>query len=251
MRGCFAGHMPHGTAKNRQYLDRHKMFNSNLSVTRNKCGIYEWNDPLNNEIMLEYFKSRNEDNLTEQEFIKPHMDDKTFSLFASLVAEASNYVEYGCGGSTSYAFLNSSARIISVDTDKSWIDMVLNFMPGNLERVELCHIDMGEVGEWGFPKVETDGTAYVSWPWTRSNDADLILVDGRFRVACAVKSMIESKPGTPIIFEDYFGRNFYLGIEKLITPECRYGRSALFRVPASIDKNLAELILKKHIKDAR
>jgi hypothetical protein len=251
VRGCFAGHLPHGTANNRGYVQRHRMLKGDLSVHRNASGAYEWDDPSNDGPMLEYFRSREEDNLTTQDSLDPHMDDETLALFRRLVSEAKTYIEYGCGGSTSYAFLNSSAKIIGVDTDRSWLDMVMNFMPGRLDRADLCHVDVGEVGEWGFPKAEADGTVYASWPWTRARDADLVLVDGRFRVACAVKSMIEARPGTPIIFEDYFGRAFYSVVERLAAPEGRHGRSALFVVPQSIDRNLAELVLKRHVRDAR
>lgn len=252
MRGCFAGHIPHGTAYKRRYVERHRMLGGDLSVVRNGQGVYEWQDKSNDEPMRAYFRSRDEDNLTTQESMEPHMDGETLALFRDLVSRAAVYVEYGCGGSTSFAFLNSGAKIIGVDTDGSWIDMVLNFMPGGLGRVDLCHVDVGEVGDWGYPRAaDTDGTVYSSWPWTRTDRADLVLVDGRFRVACAVKTMLSAKAGTPIIFEDYFGRDNYSTIEKLVRPEARHGRSALFRVSASFDRNLAELIFKRSVKDAR
>jgi hypothetical protein len=251
MRGCFAGHLPHGTANNRRYVERHKMLVGDLSVRRNASGVYEWEDPSNNGPMLEYFRSRDEDNLTTQDSLEPHMDVETLDLFRNLLSQAKTYIEYGCGGSTSFAFLNSATRIVGVETDRSWMEMVMNFMPGRLERVDLCHVDLGEVGEWGFPKSEADGTVYASWPWTRAEGADLVLVDGRFRVACTLKSMLEARPGTPVIFEDYFGRDFYSAIERLAKPQSRHGRSALFVVPQSIDRNLAELILKRHVRDAR
>lgn len=252
IKGCFAGHIPHGTANRRGYVERHSLLAGDLSVRRNGQGVYEWIDASNNGPMTDYFRSRDEDNLTRQASLDPHMDEETLALFRSLVSGASVYVEYGCGGSTSFAFNNSGARIIGVDTDRTWIEMVRNFMPGDLSRTELCHVDFGEVGEWGFPLSEkTDGKVYASWPWTRTRRADLVLIDGRFRVACAAKSLMEAQPGTPVIFEDYFGRDYYSIIEKLAVPEGRHGRSALFRVPASLDRNLAELVFKRSVRDAR
>lgn len=261
LRGCFAGHMPHGTAKKRGYMERHSLLKQDISVVRNADGVYEWVDPSNNGPMLEYFRSRDEDNLTEQETLEPHMDDETRELFIGMVKGARVYVEYGCGGSTVYAFNNSSSKIVCVDSDKEWLDMAFNFMPGRLDRVEACYVNIGEISEWGFPTTpKVDGIAYCSWPWTRTKYADLVLVDGRFRVACTVKTMMEAEPGTPIIFEDYFGkdfssegyrRDFYSAVERLAAPESRHGRSALFRVPKSIDRNLAEMVLKRHAKDPR
>lgn len=252
LKGCFAGHLPHGTADKRGYAERHSILERDISVRRNEQGVYEWNDARNNEPMLAYFRSRDEDNLTTQDSLDTGMDDETLALFRSLVAEAKTYVEYGCGGSTSFAFMHSGARIIGVDTDRSWLDMVMNFLPGDLERVDLCHVDVGDVVEGGFPlAAEADGTVYSSWPWTRTREADLILVGGRFRAACFAKSMLEARPGTPLIFPDYFTSELNPAVEKIAAPESRHGRSALFRAPPSLDRNLAELVLKRSVKDAR
>jgi hypothetical protein len=252
MRGCFAGHMPHGTAKKRGYVERHSLFEKDISVGANSDGVHEWSDPSNDATMLSYFASRDEDNLTTQDSLHPHMDEDTLEFFLESVKKANVYVEYGAGGSTAAAFRTSKAKIISVESDKWWLDMVYNFMPGDTSRVDACHIDLGKVTNWGFPmSPNVDGSVYCSWPWTRTNKADLVLVDGRFRVACLVKTLIEAEPGTTVIFEDYVGRDFYHAAEKVTQPKRKIGRSALFVVPNSLDRNLADIVLKRHLKDPR
>lgn len=252
LRGCFAGHLPHGTAKKRGYVERHSLLDRDISVIRNNDGVYEWVDESNNGPMLDYFKSRDEDNLTEQETLEPHMDGETLAFFRDSVKDAKVYVEYGCGGSTATAFRESSAKIVCVESDRWWLDVALNFMPGDIGRVDACHVDIGEVNDWGFPKnPDSDGTVYCSWPWTRTNSADLVLVDGRFRVACLMRTMLSAQAGAVVIFEDYFGRDFYRAVEKVVAPSGRAGRSAIFKVPANLDRNLTELVFKRHVKDPR
>lgn len=252
LRGCFAGHLPHGTAGKRGYVRRHSILERDISVSRNADGVYEWNDASNNGPMLEYFRSRDEDNLTTQDSLPSSMDDETLSVFRDVVGRAEVYVEYGCGGSTALAFRESRARIVSVDTDRSWIETTLNFIPGDLERVGLTHVDLGEVGEWGFPKDRgADGSVYCSLPWAGAKGADLVLVDGRFRVACFANAMMEAPAGATVIFEGYFGRDHYGDAEKIAQPAGRAGRSAIFRVPANLDRNLAGLVLKRFARDPR
>lgn len=252
IRGCFAGHMPHGTAVKRGYQQRHSLLERDISVVRNANGVYEWANPSNNEPMLSYFRSRDEDNLSEMESLEPHMDAETLAFFREAVGRARVYVEYGCGGSTALAFGESQARIITVDSDQRWIDFAFNFMPGNTDRVDACHVDLGEVGDWGRPiDPKADGTVYCSWPWERTRSADLVLVDGRYRVACLMRTLLSAGAGTTVLFEGYHGRDFYGAAEKVVSPVRRVGRSAVFVVPTSLDRNLAELVMKRHFKDPR
>jgi hypothetical protein len=68
----------------------------------------------------------------------------------------------------------------------------------NLERYgqfSIHGVDIGEVGAWGYP---TNSTNSRTWPsYSESilkygHEADLVLVDGRFRVACALYAVLLS-----------------------------------------------------------
>lgn len=64
--GCLfqniAVHMPHGSRKNRQYTTRSNGWNiESCNIYKNDDGVYEWNNPLHDQYMREYFKSRKED----------------------------------------------------------------------------------------------------------------------------------------------------------------------------------------------
>lgn len=69
LKGVNVFHLYHGSRNNRQYSVRHKMLEINHSITdlvkKNPDGVYEWKHPEKwNPIFLEYFKQRNDDDLS-------------------------------------------------------------------------------------------------------------------------------------------------------------------------------------------
>ena len=56
-------------------------------------------------------------------------------------------------------------------------------------------VDIGEVGDWGVPKNLTNSSTWPSYSdaiLKYGYEADLVLVDGRFRVACALHAVLLS-----------------------------------------------------------
>lgn len=165
------------------------------------------------------------------------------SLFRDLVKNAVTYAEYGCGQSTIWVAQNTSAQIHAVDTSKTWIAHVSQKIGAS--RAVLKWIDCGEIGEWGRPvdyaKAENFLT-YADHFWQQAINPDVVLIDGRFRVLCFLRSLLQAKPGTMIIFDDYNHRPHYHIVEELIKPIEREGRVALFQIPepAEIEKKKAE-----------
>ncbi len=41
---------------------------------------------------------------------------------------------------------------------------------------------------------------------------DLVLVDGRFRVACALQAIVNTMPGVEIMIHDFFARQHYYDV---------------------------------------
>ena len=77
---------------------------------------------------------------------------------------------------------------------------------------------------------------YVSGVWNFKSQADVILIDGRFRVACFLYSLIHSKKDSIIIFDDYFDRPWYHIVEEVVCLNDKCGRQAFFKVPKVYDK---------------
>lgn len=94
---------------------------------------------------------------------------------------------------------------------------------------------MGEVKEWGAPKTNDkfeNFWAYMSRPWQIARDQhlhpDVVFIDGRFRVASFLFSLVSSRVGTQILFDDYFDRPHYFIVEQFCQFESRHGRMAVF-----------------------
>ena len=65
-------HLYHGSRENRQYAERHKMLNIKGDIEeyieKNKEGVFEWKDKQQwNPLFLQYFKTRDDDSLSEVE----------------------------------------------------------------------------------------------------------------------------------------------------------------------------------------
>lgn len=158
-------------------------------------------------------------------------------IFLEQVSKATSYGEYGCGASTIWTANNTSLDIVSVDTSKVWLDHV----KATIDRTDGVHsvfVDLGPLGDWGRPKnyaARTKFVDYVDAPWAEGRAPDLVLVDGRFRMACFLTSLMRAKPGTVIIFDDYAGRAHFEMAEDFVEPFQRNARQAAFLVPQQID----------------
>ena len=92
-------------------------------------------------------------------------------------------------------------------------------------------------------------------PWDRFDPGevpDLVLIDGRFRVACLMATVLHTKPGTTILFDDYYDRPYYQVTEPMLTPVDRHDRMAEFVVAdvAPLRDELWRLFV-EHVTDVR
>lgn len=178
-------------------------------------------------------------------------------MFQRQLANSHCYLEYGCGGSTRYAACDARVdRIVSVDTDLTWIQRVSESLAGTSSQIEMVHFDVGPVGEWGRPTGATRTFAYPQYmtaPWRaarrREWEPDTVLIDGRFRVSAFLYSLIAAKPGTVILWDDYNNRSGYSVVEALIKPVKRSGRMARFEVAHDLDMPALVDLLVAHATD--
>mmetsp|Transcript_27405 Transcript_27405/g.56943 ORF Transcript_27405/g.56943 Transcript_27405/m.56943 type:complete len:332 (+) Transcript_27405:1-996(+) len=127
----------------------------------------------------------------------PMMPPKDTEIFSKLLEGANSFFEFGCGGSTVHALSYPNlVRICSVESNSQW----LNALRGRKDisesiacgRLRLVHADIGPVVRTGWPE---DESAKDRWPTYSSSVTesqhtfDLVLVDGRFRTACFLKSL--------------------------------------------------------------
>ena len=78
----------------------------------------------------------------------------------------------------------------------------------------LVHVDIGATSEWGHP---LGSACRERWPdyhrkiWTRpqSSDADVYMVDGKFKVACLMQILLHCRKSALIFVHDFDFRSEY------------------------------------------
>jgi predicted O-methyltransferase YrrM len=156
------------------------------------------------------------------------------------LAKSSRFLEFGSGYSTMLASKNVRKSIVSVETDLAYIESIrieLSASAEKLPMIELIHADVGAVGAWGTPIDRSNVEKWTNYQIAVLNFAhennwrpDLILIDGRFRIATFM-SVYLSFPGAIIIFDDYVDRPAYHIVEKILQPSKIFGRVAVFKIP--------------------
>jgi hypothetical protein len=138
-------------------------------------------------------------------------------LFNKYINTSKYYLEFGSGSSTYHASLKTNLKkIIVVENDIHWFHRVNDFMKNNKKFINL-YIDIKtSPNNWGYPINDLDKTNWVSY----SNiikilnpnlleQLDLILIDGRFRIACILKLHNYINNNCIILFNNFFERTVY------------------------------------------
>lgn len=176
--------------------------------------------------------------------VKPNMEQKGIERLTELLQGSVAYMEYGAGGSTMLAGSLEVPLIISTESDAAFRvavkEQFSRHYPGS--KLVSIHADIGPTKAWGHPaddRMKKDWPLYSFGAWRhaleRGTVPDLVLVDGRFRSACALASLMFARVGTPILVDDYAGRDYAASMEQVLQPSAMHGRLAEFVVPADRD----------------
>lgn len=172
---------------------------------------------------------------------RPHMSDAEAALFDSLLARSSRYFEFGSGGSTVWA-ARRGLTVHGVESDRGWVDALKN------ELGESCRVDVVDIGptrEWGYPvsaACRDRFPAYSRAIETHDTAFDLILVDGRFRVACTLAAVghILGRGNDPadarIFIHDFWNRPHYRKVLDFLEEETSADSAGVFRLRPRIDR---------------
>lgn len=174
-------------------------------------------------------------------------------LWVALIPHTERYAEWGTGESTAFALRETTCRVRAVDTSSEWLEQTLEPW-GSDSRIEQQHVDLGPLLGWGRPasyRFRDRIDDYLSGPFGGGFNPDLVLVDGRFRVACFLSALLHAAAGTLIIFDDYRNREHYHIVEEVLEPIAISGRQAVFVRPETIDEWAVKRLLAdfKHVMD--
>lgn len=152
--------------------------------------------------------------------MQPCMSAKEFDLFLAFIRKCRHYAEFGAGGSTYVASQHVAESIVSLDSSVEWLENVQTACAGHKVQPKLIHIDIGPIGEWGYP---TDPKTRNSWPAYHEamfavhspEQTDLYMVDGRFRVACFAQTVLHARKDALIMIHDFSSRPHYHGVREI------------------------------------
>jgi hypothetical protein len=170
---------------------------------------------------------------------RPWFDRDGTELFETLLQRSQLYMEYGSGGSTVLA-AHLGKDFVSVESDRNFSKAVTGRIGTTQRSANIVAVNIGTTGAWGAPLFTRPNEGrlqswkqYVIAPWLRlppGTIPDLVLIDGRFRIACALYSLMQlhGREDVTILFDDYGDRRNYHVIESFARLEQMAGRMAVF-----------------------
>jgi hypothetical protein len=149
---------------------------------------------------------------------EPLLTPDELALLRDAAADSHLILEFGSGGSTIDFLTHTHADVVSVESNPVWAEFVIAAVaPVDRTRLNLRYVDIGPVRKWGRP---TDNSRHDDWPaywrdvWgSLGDDPDLVFVDGRFRVACALNAALHTD--TVIVMHDFHRQAYKVVLDHL------------------------------------
>lgn len=188
--------------------------------------------------------------------MKPWMTSSEQQRFLSIASSSKNYLEYGCGGSTFHvAGMSSVQLIVSVEGLQAWIDQLRTkrVIHGRIRNGTLAFhwIDYNaNKDNWSRPanldkrdQFPLYSSVIREYP---KNAFDVVLVDGRFRAACALKAYDYISAEAVVMIHDYRHRTFYHVVEEFFDVQERVEELVVLKKKASVDRARLKKIIERY-----
>ncbi|MGD0960195.1 MAG: hypothetical protein ABSB19_10340 [Methylomonas sp.] len=170
--------------------------------------------------------------------------EQATAWFISKLLHCKTYLEWGAGGST-YLAAQHHIPFIAVESDQDFLHTLKEKIAADgfsePDRQTFIYANIGLTKVWGYPIVIGAMSQKRQLLFKRYSDfpvihnpgpfPDLILVDGRFRVACALKAfkaLNAIQHDWLLLVDDYVDRLVYHEIEKFGKLAGFVGRMAVF-----------------------
>lgn len=183
----------------------------------------------------------------------PFMSPGEAELFKRCLDQATSYFEYGSGGSTVWA-VEHGLTVHGVESDRQWVGALK-------ERLgEPCQVDVVNIGptrEWGFPASLEHQERFPDYSRAIDRHAtafDLILVDGRFRVACVMSAIRHclahnaATDNTRIFIHDFWNRPQYHTVLDFLEPLQQCESAGVFRIKPGVELEHVDKIWRKYAR---
>ena len=155
---------------------------------------------------------------------KPLLSKKELKAFLYFMKPENIYFEFGSGGSTNIASYYK-LKSYSVESDVKWHDKLKHIgIVANYITIDL------NASSKGYPGKETNVNEWKKYiqAYKKEYNADIIFIDGRFRVACALDIFNKIRNDTIVIIHDYTQRKEYHILERFYKKVKVWDSLALF-----------------------
>jgi hypothetical protein len=193
----------------------------------------------------------------ERNDMKPAMTPDEQYLLRLFFNKARNYLEFGSGGSTCIACEIIPGTITSIESAQVWIEKVKAAVPQSAaDRLQMIRVDIGPVKNLGYPADETHRNLWANYHtnvWEKLGDtrADTVLVDGRFRIACFVQTLLHTPMDTVVLVHDFSNREYYKPMRQVGREILKADNLSAFVRRSDFDPVKARAVLEQHIFDPR
>lgn len=150
----------------------------------------------------------------------PWMTEEETKCFRNRIPRGGAALEFGMGGSTRFFFENGIGWLDSVESDPAWVatmgrdPFLAHFI--RKKRLFLHHADIGPVRQHGLPDSQPHPVwlryHQQIWQSVNSEKLDFILIDGRFRLACACQALLHCPQRPLLLVHDFSERPGYHAI---------------------------------------
>jgi hypothetical protein len=174
-------------------------------------------------------------------------------LFKEAIEGAEHYFEFGSGGSTVWA-VREGLAVKGVESDAKWVNALKSKL-GKHCQVEA--VDIGPTGEWGYPLSQEYSDKFPDYSRAihrHQTPFDLILVDGRFRVACVISAIQhvldhQKDPQKARFFiHDFWNRPQYHVVLDFLDIVERVDNAGLFKIKEGVDCMALESLWQEYAK---
>ena len=219
-----------------------------LSFPRNNNYLEILNTNFENDQYIKILKNRKRNSIKwpipKEIKFKPLMTSKELKAFCFFMKPDNIYFEFGSGGSTNIASYYK-VKTYSVESDINWH----NYLKKNNIKANYISVDL-KAKSYGCPGKQTninDWKRYIK-AYKSEYMANIILIDGRFRVACALDIFSKIKKDTIVLIHDYSIRKYYHIIENYYTKIEEWDSLAAFIKKPNIS-NIPLKIYNKYLID--
>ena len=156
--------------------------------------------------------------------------------------------------------------LVTVESDTGFARAVRRTLEAepSQAKVVVFPVNIGITEGWGRPMFKRPTTrrvrrwrAYPKAPWeflkARDIQPDLVFIDGRFRLACALETLLNQAANSPclILIDDYEGRPFYAAVEQFADLVEMQGRLGVFQKKSGMDREACQRVLETAYADFR